>query len=262
MFADKGIPERFRYRRGVSPGFRQGCGFSARARRLSAPLGHGRYRDHDDGVSEHKFDVDIREGQAMDLAHARSGLSADRLERITDHLNRNYIEPGKITGCQVAVSRHGHLAYFKSFGDMDRERGKATADDTLYRIYSMSKPITSVALMTLFEQGYFQLDDPVSRHVPEWKDHKVWVAGDGDRMELVAPNRPLSFRHVLSHTGGLTYGSMLAALGVPDEGHPVDKAYAKHEVRRGEDETLHDFVMKLAKVPLRYQPGEQWMYSL
>src|SRR5664280_2362056 len=83
MFADKEIPERFRYRRGVSPGFRQGCGFSARARRLSAPLGHGRYRDHDDGVSEHKFDVDIREGQAMDLAHARSGLSADRLERIT-----------------------------------------------------------------------------------------------------------------------------------------------------------------------------------
>ena len=198
----------------------------------------------------------------MDLAHARSGLSADRLERITDHMNRAYVDSGKIAGCQVAVSRHGHLAYFKSLGQMDLERGKAMSDDALFRIYSMSKPITSVALMTLFELGYFQLDDPVSRYVPEWKDHKVWVAGDGDKMELVAPNQPLSFRHVLSHTGGLTYGSMLAALGVPDEGHPVDKAYARLGVRRGETETLHDFAMKLAKAPLRYQPGERWMYSL
>jgi CubicO group peptidase (beta-lactamase class C family) len=98
--------------------------------------------------------------------------------------------------------------------------------------------------------------------VPEWRDHKVWVSGDGDNMELVAPNRPMSFRNVLSHTGGLTYGSLLAALGAPDDGHPVDKEYARHGVRRGEGETLHDFAMKLAKVPLRYQPGERWMYSL
>ena len=198
----------------------------------------------------------------MDLSHAPNGLSAERLERITDHLNRSYIEPGKIAGCQVAVSRHGHMAYSKSFGQMDIERGKAMADDAIFRIYSMTKPITSVALMTLFEQGYFQLDDPVSRYVPEWKDHKVWLSGDGDNMELVAPDRPLSFRHVLSHTGGLTYGSLLAALGMPDDGHPVTKAYAQHGVRRGDGETLHDFAMKLAKVPLRYQPGEQWMYSL
>jgi CubicO group peptidase (beta-lactamase class C family) len=198
----------------------------------------------------------------MDLAHTRSGLSAERLERITAHLNRNYIEPGKIAGCQVAVARHGHLAYFNSFGQMDRERGKAMADDTIFRIYSMTKPITSVALMMLYEQGYFQLDDPVSRYIPEWRDHKVWVSGDGDKMELVAPNRPMSFRHVLSHSGGLTYGSLLAALGAPDDGHPVDKMYKEMGVRRGEGETLHDFAMKLAKVPLRYQPGERWMYSL
>jgi CubicO group peptidase (beta-lactamase class C family) len=139
----------------------------------------------------------------MDMAHAYSGLDANRLERITDHLNRNYIDSGKIAGCQVAVSRHGHLAYSKSFGQMDRERGRAMADDTIFRIYSMSKPITSVALMTLFEQGYFQLDDPVSRYIPEWKDQKVWVSGDLDNMELVAPTTPMTFRHVLSHTGGL-----------------------------------------------------------
>jgi CubicO group peptidase (beta-lactamase class C family) len=198
----------------------------------------------------------------MDLAHARSGLSGERLNRIADHLNRSYIDSGKIAGCQVAVARHGHLAYFKSLGQMDLARGKPMADDAIFRIYSMSKPITSVALMTLFEQGYFQLDDPVSRYVPEWKDHKVWLSGDGDQMELVAPNRPMSFRHVLSHSGGLTYGSLLASLGAPDDGNPVDKAYALHGVRRGDGETLHDFAMKLAKVPLRYQPGEAWMYSL
>jgi CubicO group peptidase (beta-lactamase class C family) len=196
------------------------------------------------------------------MTRTSSGLSAQRLERITDHLNRAYIEPGKIAGCQVAVARHGHLAYQKSFGRMDIERNKPMAEDTIFRIYSMTKPITSIALMQLFEQGWFQLDDPVSRYVPEWRDHKVWVSGDGDKMELVAPNRPMSFRNVLSHTGGLTYGSLLAALGAPDDGHPVDKEYARHGVRRGEGETLHDFAMKLAKVPLRYQPGERWMYSL
>jgi CubicO group peptidase (beta-lactamase class C family) len=198
----------------------------------------------------------------MDLSPARSGFSTDRLERITDHLNRSYIDSGKIAGCQVAVARRGHLAYFKSLGQMDLEAGKAMADDALFRIYSMTKPITSVALMTLFEQGYFQLDDPVSRYVPEWRDQKVWVSGEGDQMVLADPVRPMSFRHVLSHTGGLTYGSLLASLGAPDDGHPVDKEYARHKVRRGDGETLHDFAMKLAKVPLRYQPGERWMYSL
>ena len=197
----------------------------------------------------------------MDMAHAHTGLSAQRLERITDHLMRNYIEPGKIAGCQVAVARHGHLAYQRSFGQMDIERGKAMAEDAIFRIYSMSKPITSVALMTLFEQGYFQLDDPVSRYVPEWRDHKVWVSGDADNMELVAPKTPMTFRHVLSHTGGLTYGNALAAVGAPETAHPVDLAYTREKVGRAAGDTLHDFAMKLAKVPLRYQPGERWMYS-
>jgi CubicO group peptidase (beta-lactamase class C family) len=198
----------------------------------------------------------------MDTTHTWTGLAADRLERITDHIHRNYIDSGKIAGCQVAVSRHGHLAYSRSFGQMDRERGKAMADDAIFRIYSMSKPITSVALMTLYERGYFQLDDPVSRYIPEWKDHKVWVSGEGESMRTVAPTTPMSFRHVLSHSGGLTYGSLLETVGAPATGHPVDKVYAQVGVRRGDGETLRDFAMKLAKVPLRYQPGERWMYSL
>jgi CubicO group peptidase (beta-lactamase class C family) len=198
----------------------------------------------------------------MDLAHARSGLSAQRLERITDHLNRNYIDAGKIAGCQVAVARHGHLAYSQAFGQMDRERARPMADDTIFRIYSMTKPITSVALMTLYEQGYFQLDDPVYRVVPEWRNHQVWVAGDGDTMQLARPNPPMTFRHVLSHTSGLTYGAMLEALGAPAEADPVAAAYREAGVSRGEGETLDSFAMKLAKVPLRYQPGDRWMYSL
>ena len=198
----------------------------------------------------------------MELAPKATGLSTARLERITDHLERNYIAPGKIAGCQGAVARHGHLAYFRSLGRMDREAAKPMADDAIFRIYSMTKPITSVALMTLYERGYFQLNDPVSRFFPSWKTHRVWVSGEGAQMVTEAPARPVSMRDMLCHTGGITYGSALAALGVPDDGHPVDKAYAEVGVRRGPGETLMEFMDKLARVPLRYQPGERWMYSL
>src|SRR5450432_1889208 len=158
--------------------------------------------------------------------------------------------------------RRGHLAYFKSLGQMDRERAKPMRDDTIFRIYSMTKPITSVALMMLYERGYFQLNDPVHRFVPEWRDHRVWVSGEGAAMETAKPNRPVSMRDMLCHTGGITYGAALAALGAPDSGHPVDKEYAKVGVRRGEGEDLRQFMSKLARVPLRYQPGERWQYSL
>ena len=198
----------------------------------------------------------------MDAQSQWTGLNAGRLERITDHIERNYIQPGKIAGCQVQVTRHGHTAYAKSFGLRDRERGTAWSDDTIVRIYSMTKPIVSVALMTLMEQGRFELDDSVHRFIPEWKNHRVWVSGEGDSMVTEAPARPVSFRDVLSHTAGLTYGSMLAHLsGLPIE-HPVDKAYDAIGVRRGDGETVDQFLEKLGRVPLRYQPGERWQYSL
>ncbi len=188
----------------------------------------------------------------MDLDPLAAGFDPARLERITAHLNAAYIEPGKIAGCQVLVSRHGQPAYFRSLGLMDRERQKPMADDTIFRIYSMSKPITSVALMTLYEQGHFQLNDPVHRFIPEWREQKVWVSGDADAMELTLPESPMTMRHVLSHTAGLTYGAT---------NHPVDKAYRRHGVNRDRSETLRTFIEKLALVPLRYQPGERWMYS-
>jgi CubicO group peptidase (beta-lactamase class C family) len=189
----------------------------------------------------------------MELAPKRAGFEPERINRITDHLNRSYIEPGKIAGCQTLVARHGHVAYFKSFGLMDRERRKSMADDTIFRIYSMTKPIASVALMSLYEQGHFQLNDPVSRFIPAWREHKVWVSGAGADMQVLTPEKPMTMRHILSHTGGLTYGAT---------NHPVDRVYREAVVNRGAGETLATFAEKLAKVPLRYAPGERWMYSL
>lgn len=193
----------------------------------------------------------------MEVNAEKAGLDPNRLETISRHLMENYITPGKIAGCQVMVSRGGVPAYFRSFGQMDIERDKPVQEDTIFRIYSMTKPITSVALMMLFEEGRFQLNDPVSRFIPSWKGQQVWVSGDGDDMETREPASPMTMRHVLSHTSGLTYGTGL----FPSE-HPVDKFYDTIGVNRDPGETIESFADKLSKVPLRYDPGTQWCYSL
>jgi CubicO group peptidase (beta-lactamase class C family) len=196
----------------------------------------------------------------MDAHSQWTGLDAGRLERIGEHLERNYIAPGKIAGCQVTVARHGHLAYAKSFGLADRERGKPVQDDTIWRIYSMTKPIASVALMMLYERGYFQLSDPVSRVVPSWRNHKVWVSGEGEAMETERPERPVNFRDVLTHMAGLTYGGGLAGVGIQ---HPVDHVYREIGCRGfGGHDDAGTFLDKLGRVPLVYQPGTKWMYSM
>ena len=140
-----------------------------------------------------------------------------------------------LMGCQIAVARHGHMAYQKSFGSMDLERNKPMADDAIFRIYSMTKPITSIALMTLYEKGYFQLNDPISRYVPSWKNHRVWVSGEGEDMVTEAPKRPVSFRDVLSHSGGFTYGGGLPGVGAQKATKLVTDAetYIKNTVKAG-----------------------------
>lgn len=188
----------------------------------------------------------------MKLEPEKAGFSKQRLDWIEAHLNRNYIETGKISGCQVLVSRFGHTAYAKSLGVMDIERNKPMQDDAIFRIYSMSKPITSIALMQLYEQGHFQLNDPIYRVVPQWRDQQVWVSGEGEQMQTRAPKQPMTFRHILNHSSGITYGATA---------HPVDRAYRAMDVRRDKGETLSGFMNKLAKVPLRFDPGEQWHYS-
>ncbi|MEO7026155.1 MAG: serine hydrolase domain-containing protein [Caulobacteraceae bacterium] len=197
----------------------------------------------------------------MNAASEIAGLSLARLERITEHIERAYIAPGKIAGVQIAIARHGELAYRRSFGRINIEADVAMADDAIFRIYSMTKPITSVALMTLYERGYFQLNDPVSRFFPEWKGQRVWVSGAGAGMVTEPVVRPPSMRDVLCHTSGLTYGTALVALGQPSVTPEVDAAYEAVGVRQGGGETLTSFMNRLAQVPLLYQPGERWMYS-
>ena len=198
----------------------------------------------------------------MKIAAKEAGLDPARLEWITDHLNRSYIETGKIAGCQALVARHGHVAYFSSLGSADRERNTPIADDTIFRIYSMTKPITSVALMTLYEHGYFQLDDAVHRVIPEWRDMGVYVSGEGEQIQMRPPERPVTFRHLLSHQSGLSYGGGLVALaGIDMKLHPADQAYVAAGVTRNRDETLKSFVEKLGRMPLRFDPGDRWMYS-
>ena len=179
-------------------------------------------------------------------------MNGKRLDRITGHLEKHYIEPRKIAGCQVAVLHRGNIEYQRSFGLMDIERERAMRDDTIFRIYSMTKPITSIALMQLYERGLFQLNDPVHRTIPSWRDHQVYVSGEGDSMELRAPHSPMTFRHILSHTAGLSYGA---------SNHPIDKMYRALNVNRARGETLETLVEKLARVPLYYSPGTRWMYS-
>jgi CubicO group peptidase (beta-lactamase class C family) len=177
------------------------------------------------------------------------------LERITDHLQQRYIEPGKIAGSQVAVLRHGSVGYFRSFGSMDLERGKPVGDDTIWRIYSMTKPIIGVAMMTLYERGHFQLGDPVSRWIPEWRDLKVRERdADGNR-RLVEPHRPMSVKDTLMHMTGLGWGV--------DERPSMDKFMETMvALRGGPNGTLDSMIEKLAGFPLEFHPGELWLYGV
>lgn len=187
-------------------------------------------------------------------------MATDRLARITDHLQRQYIETGRIAGCQTLVARHGEVLHFVSLGLMDRERARPVRDDTIWRIYSMTKPITSIALMMLYEEGRFALNDAVHKFIPAWRGQRVWESGSGDAMRTRAPQRPMTMRHLLNHSAGLTYGGELLPEG--SSLHPVDEVYRGLNIDLSGDDTLDTLVDKLARVPLRYDPGEHWEYSL
>ena len=177
-----------------------------------------------------------------------AGLDEARLARIDRHLTSRYLEPGKLAGCQTLVARRGQVAYLSSLGSADLERGKPVADDTIWRIYSMTKPITGVALMTLYEHGMFQLGDPVHRFIPEWRDLKVRQGN-----ELVEPDRPVSIRDVMMHMSGIGYGPGNADL---------DPSILGSASWLDRFESLEAMTLELAGSPLRFQPGTQWLYSL
>jgi len=183
------------------------------------------------------------------------GLDSAQLARVSEHLRTRYVAPGKIPGCITLIARRGQACFLDIQGQRDVARGTPMTEDTIVRIYSMSKPITSLALMTLHERGLFSLDDPVHRFIPAWRDLRVWRAGAYPLFETQAPVRPMNIRDLLMHTSGLTYDFMRAT--------NIDYAYRKLQVgnpRPGY--TVKDMVDQLAQLPLEFSPGERWNYSL
>ena len=192
----------------------------------------------------------------MDTVQPESvGLNSAQLARIGEHLRKRYLEPGKIPGYQVLVSRDDQVCYHEAAGLRDIERGTSLAPDSVFRIYSMTKPITSIALMTLYERGLFSLEDPVHRFIPQWRDLRVWKAGAWPLFDTVPCERPMTVRDLLMHTSGLTYDFLRAS--------NIDRAYRKQGVARPmPGYTLADMVDQLAALPLEFSPGERWNYSV
>lgn len=186
---------------------------------------------------------------------AAAGFDGERLARIDEHFRRAYVEPGKIAGYQILVGRRGHVAFRSTVGTMDLETGEALHDQAIWRWYSMTKPVTAVALLSLMEQAKVKLDDPIHRFLPEWRDPKVSVRRDDGSFELVAADRPISVKHALMHMTGIGPGPKEARLDLD--------GLAEGRVARAIDPqaTLADLSEVLAAEPLRFQPGTQWFYS-
>ena len=183
------------------------------------------------------------------------GLSSERLARIDTHLRENYVDKGKIAGCLTLVARRGEIVHCSPLGLRDLERGTPMERDTIVRIYSMTKPIASVALMSLYEEAKFALGDPVHRFIPEFRDLGVYVTGRHPHFITRPAERPMTIRDLLSHQSGLTYGFM--------ERTNVDSAYRKLDVGGSKSgSTLRDMIDKLATLPLLFDPGSAWSYSV
>ncbi len=181
------------------------------------------------------------------------GMSEDRLQRIGTHLDE-YVKQGRIPCALCLVNRRGQETYFHATGHSNVENKKEVQRDTIFRIYSMTKPIASVALMILYEQGKFQLDDPVAKYIPSWKELKVYESGEGKDIVARPARNPMTIKHLLTHTAGLTYGFM--------NSHPVDALYRELNVEgRDSSNTLDVMVERLSNVPLLFDPGTKWSYS-
>ncbi len=184
-----------------------------------------------------------------------AGMSGAALDRIDDHLKRRYIDAGRFPGTQLVVSRRGHIAHSSVQGLADLEREVPLNDDTIFRIYSMTKPITSVAFMMLVEQGLVALDEPVHRYIPEWKNLGVFQAGIAPAFVTRPPARPMQIVDLLRHTSGLTYGFQQRS--------NVDAAYRDRQIGTIElAGTLDTMIADLAKIPLEFSPGDAWNYSI
>ncbi|MDB5656534.1 MAG: beta-lactamase, partial [Tardiphaga sp.] len=184
-----------------------------------------------------------------------AGMSGAALARVDDHLKRRYIAAGRFPGTQLLVWRRGRIAHHGVQGFADLERKVALADDSIFRIYSMTKPITSVSFMMLVEEGRVALDEPVNKYIPEWSNLGVYQAGVSAPFLTRPPARPMLVIDLLRHTSGLTYGFQQRS--------NVDAAYRAQKI--GEIEkagTLQTMIADLANIPLEFSPGEAWNYSV
>ena len=178
-------------------------------------------------------------------------LSAERLARIPDFFQA-YIEKGKLPNMATLLSRAGEVAHLELRGAMEMGGDAPISEDTIYRIYSMTKPITAVAAMMLFEEGKIRLEHPVARYLPEYADVKVWDGGTPDAPKLRDPDRPMTVLDLFTHTSGITYGFLFQ--------HEVDAIYRKEKI--GEPrETLREMARRISGVPLVFSPGEQFNYG-
>lgn len=186
---------------------------------------------------------------ARQIGSARAeaqGMSSERLARIAE-LTQGYVDRGQLNGVVTLVARNGRIVHLNSVGDRGLTDKTPLSERDLFRIYSMSKPVTAVAAMMLYERGEFTLSDPISKYLPELADLKVWTENGPVALDT-APN----MGQLMTHTAGFGYGLF--------PGHPVEKQYAEAKLFRSAD--LDDYVAKVAQLPLRYQPGERWHYSV
>ncbi len=194
-------------------------------------------------------------GSAEPASPVSADLSRERLERVGD-LMRNEIAAGSMPGAVVLIQQHGRPVYFESFGVRDVESKRPMTPDTIFRIYSMSKPITSVAAMMLVEDGKLRLDDPVAKYIPAFANVKVGVEtkdeSDKPALALEPLDRPITIEDLLRHTSGLTYGFYGETA--------VRKIYANSDIYDGDFDNAQ-FVERLAKLPLAEQPGTRWDYG-
>ena len=186
------------------------------------------------------------------VSPASVGLDGKVMGNIRDYLKEQYVEPGKYVGTLTLVARKGEIAYLDALGFMDRENKKAMQEDAIFSIYSMSKPITSIALMQLYEKSLFRLDDPIHWHIPSWRNLRVYESGLYPNFLTSRPKRHMTIRDLLSHMSGLTYDFMLRT--------NVDAAYRKTKLQATGD--LQAMIDTLAQLPLEFSPGEQWNYSV
>ncbi|MXY55289.1 MAG: beta-lactamase family protein [Gammaproteobacteria bacterium] len=199
-------------------------------------------------------DIQVNAPEAVEASPAglveapagEAGMSAERLNRVTA-LTQRYVDEDKLAGVVTLVARDGKIVHFEAVGQRGADDDRPMTKDALFRIFSMSKPITAVAAMMLYEEGKFALSDPVEKFVPELADLDVLVEG-----ELVPAERTMTMRHLLTHTTGLSYGFN------PQD--PVDQKYREVQPLAGED--LDEFAERLGTLPLAFEPGERWHYSV